>query len=256
MTGQHRRENRSYLSADITQPLVDIEKGKGRERILGETEEDDYAIREAERNLTRAESGLDAIEEAPTKTQLEREKSARVRSAKLFTALLVLTVLGGYLFTYFVSREVGANAAKQELLASTVQSLEQTNIQRQSQGLPLVDIPAVVDGVERAGMDQAAIVDAVTLNVVALLETDPRFRGTAGATGPVGPRGEPCLPRNEGCRGPAGERGERGPRGEAAPTIDAANFQRVDSDCKVVLTLSDGREIVGEAGEAACEDGD
>lgn len=261
MSGTHRKEDTGSL-------LVDTDWVNPQELA-----DEDERLREAELNLTRAQSGLEAIEDAPTQTQLHRETRARQRGQKVFAAVIVLAILAGYIFTYIVSQNVGRNAAKQEILASTVSSLEQTNRSRADVGLPPVDIPAVVQEVESNGLDQSALVDAVTLNVVSLLETDSRFRGAPGAIGPVGPRGEPCLPSNPECVGPPGAEGEpgrpgepgepgeegepgrpgdTGPAGADAPTIDAANFQSVNGDCKVVLTLSNGQNIIGEAGEAAC----
>lgn len=272
MNGTHR------IREDKGTPLADIDWVNPQDWA-----EEDRRVREAEIQLTRAQTGLEAIEEAPTQGQLERETRARQRGQKVFAAVIVLAILLGYLFTYFVSRNVGATAAKQQLLESTISSLEQTNRQRADVGLPPVDIPAVVSQVEDSGtgLDPSAITDAVTLNVVSLLETDPRFRGAPGVVGPVGPRGEPCLPENPECKGPPGQpgqpgqpgengqngqdgepcdpsnpacRGPEGPPGQDAPTIDSANFQLVNGDCKVVLGLSDGQSIVGEAGEAACAD--
>lgn len=168
---------------------------------------------EPEANLATARAGLDAIEERPTKRALDQESTSRKRGFNVIIAVILLALIGGYLFTYFVSRDVGATAAQQELLSSTVRSLESTNIQRQAVGLPPVDIQAVVDDVEAGGVDQAGVIDAVTLNIIALLETDPRFRGPAGEIGKRGPAGEPCLPTNPLCVGPPGLDGSNGTDG-------------------------------------------
>lgn len=232
---------------------------------------------EPEANLATARAGLDVIEERPTKRALDQESTSRKRGFKVIIAVILLALIGGYLFTYFVSREVGATAAQAELLASTVRSLESTNVQRQAAGLPPVDIQAVVDDVEAGGVDQAGVIDAVTLNIIALLETDKRFRGPAGEIGKRGADGAPCLPTNPLCVGPPGlngsngtdgtpgtngadggegkqgKPGEPGTNGDDAPTIDAVEFAPdASGDCKVTLTLSDGKAIQGEAGEAAC----
>jgi len=164
--------------------------------------------------LGQARENLQGLSEAPNQADFDLEKSQRKRGQRVLIALLALAVVGGYVFTYFVSRDVGAGAARDELLFSTVASLEATNIEREKAGLAPINIPAVVEQAAPGGVvDQGAIIDAVTLNVLARMETSDRFRGAAGAAGLPGRDGAPCLPTDPRCVGPAGQPGADGEDG-------------------------------------------
>jgi hypothetical protein len=169
----------------------------------------------------------------PTQLGLDREEGRRKRHRKIVAALILLALLGSYLFTYFVAQQQGAQGARAELLEASIASLQQENARRASVGLPPINVPP-------PAVNTDAVIDSVTTAVIAKITSDPRFRGPAGQSimgpqgqqGPMGPqgipgergeRGErglpglPGLPGERGLPGEKGEPGERGPEGPQGP---------------------------------------
>lgn len=168
-------------------------------------------IREVETSLlTQAHDTASAASESEKKRNKARNK--------IIAGLVVLALLGSYLFTYFVARDQGAKAANLELLQGAVTSLEQANEARKQQGLPPVQAPPPA----APGVNTSAVIDAVTTAVIAQIGSDPRFRGPAGESimGPKGPAGDAGVAGPMGPMGPAGPlgpAGDRGPQGDSGP---------------------------------------
>lgn len=170
----------------------------------------------------KLDANIHELAATPTFNEFSREREIRRRWNKVLLGLIALAVLGGYIFTWFVSRDVATNAARQELLRGTVAGLEQANVERERAGLPQIPIQDVI-----ANLDQDGIVSAVTTTVLARIESDPRFRGPVGAAGLPGVPGAPGTAGTPGAAGSAGADGVQGAPGAAglpgANGIDGAN---------------------------------
>jgi hypothetical protein len=183
--------------AERTDPCLDLGQ-EGPAPIVAEPDE-------VAQDYDRLDANIHELAATPTFNEFTQEQQARKRWNKLLLALIALAVLGGYIFTWFVSRDVATNAARQELLRGTVAGLEQANVERAEAGLPQIPIEDVI-----ANLDQDGIVSAVTTTVLARIESDPRFRGPSGAEGVPG---APGLPGTSGTPGAAGQAGANGING-------------------------------------------
>ena len=188
--------------AERTDPCLDL----GQEEPAPTVAEPDDVVQAYD----RLDANIHELAATPTFTEFKQEQTERRRWNRVLLALIALAVLGGYIFTWFVSRDVATNAARQELLRGTVAGLEQANVERERAGLPQIPIQEVI-----ANLDQDGIVSAVTTTVLARIESDPRFRGPAGS------QGTPGLPGAAGTPGAAGEAGANGEQG--APGLNGTD---------------------------------
>jgi hypothetical protein len=200
--------------AERTDPCLDL----GQEGPVPIVEEPD----DVRDQFDKLDANIHELAATPTFIEFEEEQRARKRGQKVLLALIALAVLGGYIFTWFVSRDVATQAARQELLRGTVAGLEQANVERAAIGLPQIPIEDVI-----ANLDQDGIVSAVTTTVLARIESDPRFRGPSGAEGVPGSPGLPGTAGTPGAAGQAGTNGTPGTNGQPGsvglPGTDGAN---------------------------------
>jgi len=186
--------------AERTDPCLDL----GQEDPVPIVAEPDETVQAYD----RLDNLVGELAATPTFNEFKQEQNERRRWNKVLLALIALAVLGGYIFTWFVSRDVATNAARQELLRGTVAGLEQANVEREAAGLPQIPIQDVI-----ANLDQDGIVSGVTTTVLARIESDPRFRGPVGAGGLPGVPGAPGSAGTPGAAGSAGADGAPGTSG-------------------------------------------
>jgi hypothetical protein len=74
----------------------------------------------------------------------------------------------------------------------------------------------------------------------------PGPNGASGAPGDLGPQGP------QGDQGPKGDTGDQGPSGKDAPAITGFSFGSDPTDCKLIVTLSDGSSYVTPAPPVFC----
>lgn len=178
----------------------------------------------------------DAMKDVATKKDTDRLDKKRKRGNRVLIALLILALVGGYLFTYSVSRSVGevagTQASNDRAIRSSLSALDKTNIQRNRVGLPPIDVPKVAAELNDPNSGTTAS-DVSALNTIAKLQTDPRLRDLPTIIGDAGKDGTPCLPSDPACiglpgipgtngdpgdPGDPGEPGEAGKQGELGPS--------------------------------------